>query len=154
MGGSRLQQPRYLPPAARHPLPATHYPLLVEPGSITCGGSLRSRTRSPTMPRVLPLAGAAMLLLAMTASAQDGPKRPSGSFSREAGEAKITFTFEKDTFNLMIAAGEVKLKIDADYSMTKDNIVYGRINKVERAGLDVGPKAGDLFSFKLALKDK
>ncbi len=53
----------------------------------------------------------------------------------------------------MTAPG-ILLDVWADYALSRDGYLFGRIFKVNRKGIDEGPTAGELFSFSYAVKDK
>jgi hypothetical protein len=79
-------------------------------------------------------------------------KRPVGTWTRSVGDFSVTFSFETDTLKCILAGAGVTLDIDADYSMSKDGVIFGRISKVDKKGACVGPNVGDLFTFRFAVK--
>jgi hypothetical protein len=114
------------------------------------------------MLRSAALAGTFVLLCGAVLAAQDAPAgkkketeapRPVGKWTREAGDAKAEFHIHKSTLKCVITNGEKTITCDADYSVTKDGVLYGRVNKVEKKGIDNSPEVGALFSFRFALKD-
>ncbi len=85
----------------------------------------------------------------------DGPKKPVGTWTRSAGDAKVTFAIKADGLRITIARGEAKIEADADYGVSKDGTLFGRLNKVTKSGIEGGPSEGDLFSFSTKVeKDK
>jgi hypothetical protein len=111
------------------------------------------------MIRLAAPAVALALLTGILLSAQDngtkkkGPTRPDGTWTRSEGGVKVTFEFKKHYLTCSLAEGDKKIKCTADYGVTKDGVLFGRIRKVEKKGFEEGPKEGVLFSFRFALKD-
>ncbi len=109
------------------------------------------------MYRVLTTAAALALLAAVlpaTAPVSGGdtkPARPSGTWTRTAGDFEVRFDFQADTLKCTLSGGGVTIAIDADYAVARDGTVFGRISKVDKAG-GGGPNVGDLFSFKFKVK--
>jgi hypothetical protein len=106
------------------------------------------------MLRALTPAAVCVLLAALPLSAGDTkkPARPSGSWAKTAGDFEVRFDFQADTLKCTLTGGGVTLTIDADFAVAKDGTVFGRISKVDKQGGNVGPNAGDLFSFKFKTK--
>ena len=99
------------------------------------------------------LAGMLVLVASATLAADEKPaskQRPLGTWKRTAGDNSITFTFKADTFRGIIKAGGNTLEVEADYGMSKDGVLFGRLNKVKKEG--DGPSEGDLFSFKVKVE--
>jgi hypothetical protein len=110
------------------------------------------------MLRCLTVALTVVLLAAAPGGAEekkkDAVKKPIGTWTRSAGEAKITFAIKADTLKITLARGDTKIEADADIAFTKDGYLFGRLSKVEKPGGD-GPSEGDLFSFLVKMdKDK
>jgi hypothetical protein len=81
-------------------------------------------------------------------------KKHVGTWTRSANDVEVKFEIKDDnTLKCTIAGMGLTLIVDADYGVSKDGVVFGRISKVEKKGADVGPNAGDLFSFKCEVKD-
>jgi hypothetical protein len=80
-------------------------------------------------------------------------KKPLGTWSRSAGELEVKFQIKEDTLKCTISGMGLTIDVDADYAMSKDGVIFGRVNKVEKKGACVGPNVGDLFTFKFAVKD-
>jgi hypothetical protein len=95
----------------------------------------------------------AVLTLALTALAdnKETGKKPIGSWKRTAGDNTVTFHFGPDTVRTVVDANGNTLEVEADYGMSKDGVVFGRIFKVTKKGIDEGPSEGELFSFKIAI---
>ena len=108
------------------------------------------------MRRWIPFGLTAALLLSPQLTAQDkqGPARPVGSWAREQDGVTVRFTFTDARMKCAIEAGGLHLDVDADYAVSKDGVLFGRVTKVDRKGTEAGPAAGDLFSFKYAVKKK
>jgi hypothetical protein len=81
-------------------------------------------------------------------------KRPVGTWARAAGDIEVKFEFKEDTLKCTLVGMGLTIDIDADYAMSKDNVVFGRVSKVSKKGACVGPSVGDLFTFKIAVKNK
>src|SRR5438270_3352486 len=74
-------------------------------------------------------------------------KKPLGKWKHTAGDNSVTFDFQADSLRVIVSINGNAIEADADYSISKDGFVFGRIHKVKKAG-DEGPSEGDLFSFK------
>jgi hypothetical protein len=116
------------------------------------------------MIRLAAAATAAAVIFAIAGTAQDDNtkktkktetlhKQMEGTWTRTEGEAKITFQIKKHFLRCTLEGGDKKITAEADYGLTKDGIVFGRVSKVEKANTDDGPTAGVLFSFQAAIKD-
>ena len=93
--------------------------------------------------------GMLILVVSATPAADEkdaGKKKPLGTWKRTAGDNSITFTIRGDTLHSVLKAGANTLEIDADYGVSKDGVLFGRISKVKKKG--DGPSEGDLFSFR------
>lgn len=77
------------------------------------------------------------------------PKKPLGTWSKTAGEKKVTFTFKPDTLTVSIVDGNSTISVETEYSVTKSGRIYGIVTKAEG-----GPTEGDMFSFKFTAVDK
>jgi hypothetical protein len=89
------------------------------------------------------------------AAADPARKKPTGTWERSAGDAKVTFTFKAETLHCVLSSDDATIMLDADYGMTKDGTLFCIVTKVEKQGADKGPAEGDLFRFKVSLeKDK
>jgi hypothetical protein len=85
-------------------------------------------------------------------NAADPPARkPTGSWTRKAGDMTITFTFKADTLEARVTDGAT-VEIQADYGLTKDGTLFGIITKPTKTGTDQGPSEGDLFSFRIKVE--
>jgi hypothetical protein len=103
------------------------------------------------MKRCTPLALGMVVLLAgaLVADEKAGVKKPLGSWKRTVGDATMTFEFKADSLRATLSAGGNMIEMHADYGMTKDGILFGRIGKVEKQGTNDGPMEGELFSFRV-----
>lgn len=75
-----------------------------------------------------------------------------GTWTHTVGEHTITFTFKGDTLQALMKGEGNGIRIDADYGVSKDGVLFGRINKVEQEGNNGGSE-GDLFSFRFKVND-
>ena len=107
------------------------------------------------MTRLTTLALGMVVLLAGAALAYadtEGGKKPLGTWKRSAGDTTITFEFKGDSVRCTIVTGDNSMDVSADYGLTKDGVVFGRVNKVTKKGMEGGPSEGDLFSFRVAVE--
>jgi hypothetical protein len=79
-------------------------------------------------------------------------KKPLGTWTRTASDVEVKFHFESDTLKCNLSGLGIIIDIDADYGMSKDGYVFGRISKIDKKGACVGPKVGDLFVFRVQVK--
>jgi hypothetical protein len=96
-----------------------------------------------------------MVLLAGSVSGDDKKgesARPFGIWKRTAGDNTVTFDIKANTMRCTIVAGGNTIECDADYSVTKSGVIFGRLSKVTKKGGDEGPSEGDLFSFRFTLE--
>jgi hypothetical protein len=105
------------------------------------------------MARVTTVALAMVLLLVGAAPGADekeaSKKKPVGTWKRTAGDNSITFTIKADTLHVVVKTGGDSKEIDADYGVSKDGVLFARINRTKNDG--DGPSEGDLFSFRFTL---
>jgi hypothetical protein len=94
---------------------------------------------------------AILCLVVPTAAGGPPTKKPLGTWIKE-GDATITFTFEADTLKCKLDLSGVVISVDADYGMSKDGVIFGRMTKVTKDG-DAGPSVGDLFTLHFTVKD-
>jgi hypothetical protein len=93
------------------------------------------------------------LSLAVPARGEEtAAKKPIGVWTKSVNEQKITFDFKDDGMVVTIVINGDTIKGEGDYGITKDGRVFGILNKVTKPGSD-GPSEGDLFSFKVSVKD-
>lgn len=81
-----------------------------------------------------------------------GPAKPLGTWTRTVDQFTISFDIQADGMKIMLKAEGNSLIAHADYGVGKDGVLFGRMNKIERMGIDEGPAEGDLFSFKFMVK--
>jgi hypothetical protein len=107
------------------------------------------------MARVTTVALAMLLMVVTGAAGADekgtGKSKPVGVWKRTAGENSITFTIKGDTLQVVVKAGGNTMEIDADYGVSKDDVLFARINKSKKEG--EGPSEGDLFSFRFKVEN-
>jgi hypothetical protein len=110
-------------------------------------------TRGVTVALALALACAAPLAAADKA---EKAKKPVGTWTRTQGEATVTFDIKADGLTVTLAGGaDRSIEVVADYGLSKDGVLFGRVSKATKKGVDGGPEEGDLFSFRFkAEKDK
>ncbi len=102
------------------------------------------------MTRIVCAAVTAVLVLAAPLlSGEQTAKKPLGTWSRTKDDATHRFTFAENGVHFLGESNFGKLELDADYAVTKDGHLYGRIRKVIEGA---GPKAGELYGFKFKLK--
>jgi len=94
-----------------------------------------------------------ILLGASFGRADDTPKKPIGTWTKTAGDVELTFEIKADAMKVILKQGAGKVEASVDYSITKDGVLFGRVNKVEKTGVDGGPGEGDLFSFRFTVVD-
>jgi hypothetical protein len=109
------------------------------------------RFAAPTL--VLALLASALVTAQAGGDKKKGPPRPEGTYTRTEGDVKVTFEFKKRHLQCTLTEGTKKLTAHADFGVSKDGVLFGRISKIEKAGFDEGPKEGTLFSFRFVLKE-
>ena len=106
------------------------------------------------MKRCVTAALAAALLAGAALGGGDAPaKKPLGVWVRTAGDNRVEFHIKADRLRTVLAVQGARLEVDADYGVSKDGVLFGRVSKVESQGVDNPPPVGHLFSFRYALKD-
>src|SRR5260370_39644201 len=87
------------------------------------------------------------LAFAVPLSAADDAKKPLGTWSKKEGDATITFNIKPNGMTVVLKGeGDRKLEAEADYGLSKDGVLFARVSKITRNGIDGGPDEGDLFS--------
>lgn len=76
---------------------------------------------------------------------------PSGTWKRDLGDTRVSFTFKKGEMKSKIETPGGTIHIEGEYGITKSGILYGIVTKVKKDGNE-GPQAGDLFSFRFEKK--
>jgi pectin methylesterase-like acyl-CoA thioesterase len=67
-----------------------------------------------------------------------------------AGDLSITFEIKADNIRITLkGTDERQIQVLADYGMSKDGCLFGRICQVKKGDTEGGPTEGDLFSFKV-----
>jgi hypothetical protein len=96
------------------------------------------------------------LVCAAPLAAADAAKKPLGTWTKTEGGASITFQIKADGMTVVLKGeGDAKLEVTTDYGLSKDGVLFGRVSKVTRTGIEGGPSEGDLFSFRYKVdKDK
>lgn len=91
-----------------------------------------------------------LLLIAPVALTADEPaRRPTGKWTRDAGDFKVTLTFDKEQLTISLARDSgASLELVTDYGVTKESVAFGIVTEVKRDGIEAGNK-GDLFRFKV-----
>jgi hypothetical protein len=107
------------------------------------------------MTRWVTAAVAVCLVCAAPLGAADKAKTPLGTWTKTEGDFTVTFVIKKDGLDVTLKGGDRKIAVTADYGMSKDGVLFARINKITKENLDGGPEEGDLFSFRYKVeKDK
>jgi hypothetical protein len=96
------------------------------------------------------------LACAAPAAAADDAKKPVGTWTKSEGGPTITFTIKADGLSIVLKGeGDQKIEVEADYGVSKDGVLFARISKITKTGIEGGPDEGDLFSFRFKVeKDK
>lgn len=76
------------------------------------------------------------------------PKKPLGTWVREAEGRTVTFVIKADTLTVSLDDGN-KTVATAAYGLTSEGVLFGVLTRVENAG-DNGPEKGDLFRFQFS----
>jgi hypothetical protein len=99
---------------------------------------------------------AVAMVWAAPLAAADDAKKPLGTWVKKEGDATITFTIKPDGMTVGLkGGGDAKLEVEADYGLSKDGVLFARVSKITRNGIEGGPDEGELFSFRFKLdKDK
>jgi len=108
------------------------------------------------MTRWVTAALALTLACAVPAAAADEAKKPLGTWTKKEGDATITFDIKADGMSIVLKGqGDSKIEAQADYGLSKDGVLFARISKITRSGIEGGPDEGDLFTFRYKVeKDK
>ncbi len=94
---------------------------------------------------------AVVAALPALALAGEKAKRPSGTYTRAAGDRKVTWTFKDDALKIKVQIGAGSLDYEAAYGVTKDGVLFGIFTKAEKKGIEGGPSKDDLVSFRYEL---
>jgi hypothetical protein len=107
------------------------------------------------MTRWVPAALALCLVCDAPLAAADEAKAPVGTWAKTEGDLTVTFVITKDGMDVSLKGGDRKIEAKADYGLSKDGVLFARINKITKENVDGGPEEGDLFSFRYKVeKDK
>jgi hypothetical protein len=82
------------------------------------------------------------------AHAQQTAQPISGTWKKTVGEVTLSFQFKGRALHFSMTEGNKSLDAFADFGTSKDGFVFGRINKLDKNGIDDGPEVGSLFSFR------
>jgi uncharacterized protein (DUF2147 family) len=99
------------------------------------------------------IAAFAFVVLAATIAAEEKANKPLGTWTREAGEAKITFAIKAEKLTVTIHTPNGELVTDASYEVTKDGELKGKLTKIEKNELGANLDEGHTFSFKYKIAD-
>jgi hypothetical protein len=84
--------------------------------------------------------------------AEDG-KKPLGTWTRKIDQGTVTFQIKADGLHVILKGDDDhKIDVAADYGVTKDGVLFGRVNKVTKENVSGGPEDGDLFSFRFKVE--
>jgi hypothetical protein len=101
------------------------------------------------MTRWLSAALASVALAAAAPAEEKVPGRPTGTWVREAGDRKMSFTVRADTLVFRVEdGGGNSLEVRAAYGVTPDGTLFGIVTGTEARGVDNPPQKGELFSFR------
>jgi hypothetical protein len=75
-------------------------------------------------------------------------KQVSGTWKKTVGEVNVAFRFTGRALHFSMTEGNKSLDVYADFGTSKDGYVFGRVNKIDKNGIDDGPEVGSLFSFR------
>src|SRR5262249_45100820 len=77
-----------------------------------------------------------------------------GKWSKKVSNFEVVFDFKKDNKLTAVISndGGDKLTVDATYTLDKEGLLSGTVDKVETAGNVNGPEKGEKFSFKVEQK--
>ncbi len=94
-------------------------------------------------------------LMVSFCNAEDAKKTtsPQGKWKKDLGNGNyIQFNFhKKNAFKANMKAQGNTITVFADYGISKDSVLFGRINKVDSTS-GGGPNIGELFSFTFQIK--
>jgi hypothetical protein len=102
------------------------------------------------------IALAVAVVCAAPLAAAETAKKPVGTWTKKEGDTTITFVIKADGMTVALKGeGDRKIEVAADYGISKDGVLFARISKIKKEGVDGGPEEGDLFSFRYKVeKDK
>jgi hypothetical protein len=107
------------------------------------------------MTRWVTAALAVAVVCAAPLAAADQPKKPTGAWTKTEGDLTITFDIKAEGMTVALKGGDRKFEVTADYGVSKDGVLFGRVSKIVKENADGGPEEGDLFSFRFKVeKDK
>ena len=108
------------------------------------------------MTRWVTAALALCVISTVSLAAAEPAKKPVGTFTKKEGDISITFAIKADGMIVTIKGeGDRKIETTADYGLSKDGVLFGRISKIKKEGVEGGPEEGDLFSLRYKVeKDK
>ncbi len=98
-----------------------------------------------------------LALLAGLATADKGEaaRKPLGTWAKTSDNVTITFEIKPDLMRCTVTQGDNTVEVDADYGVSKDGVLFGRVSKVKKSSDGSGASEGDLFSFHYKVdKDK
>jgi hypothetical protein len=70
---------------------------------------------------------------------------------RRIGDHTVILEITPKFLRLIVTRGDDFCRVEADYSMTGDGILFGRVRGVTKEGTKEGPSPGDLFSVRFEL---
>lgn len=95
----------------------------------------------------------ALVVVTVTAGADDKVKKPVGTWVRESGANKVTFVIKADKMTVTLHTCNGDLAVEASYEAEKDGEMKAKITKIEKNDIGAGIEEGHKFSFKHKLAD-
>ena len=96
------------------------------------------------MTRWVTAALALCVICTVSLAAAEPAKKPVGTFTKKEGDISITFAIKADGMIVTIKGeGDRKIETTADYGLSKDGVLFGRISKIKKEGVEGGPEEGD-----------
>ena len=89
-----------------------------------------------------------VILVAGDVLAADPPKPPVGKWAANGHNSSSTLDLKEGRLTWDLGSGLANLTIHADYSVTKDGVLYAVITKVETNVAENKPVKDDTFSFR------
>jgi hypothetical protein len=92
-----------------------------------------------------------LLCFTLAAFADEGKSnaaKPLGHWTRALGDNSVAFVIKDDSLRATVNTDGNIIEVEADYAMSRDGVLFGRLAKVNKKGTEEGPSEGDLFSFQ------
>ena len=95
----------------------------------------------------------ALVLVTAVAFADDKVKKPVGTWTREAGDMKITFAIKADKMTVTFHGPNGDLVVVSSYEVPKEGEVKGKIDNIEKNDVGAGVEEGHKYSFRYKIAD-